>query len=159
VSVGKLSEILRQRDEQSWQYGEIVLSAKKAAALRLADRIPKKSKKRARLTIVSSPLQDSDDPAAETSSQAPAISSTLLSDSTSAICIYKKKSVKRKVSVNDTITHNQHVPSQADNMDESPQHNLPPHPESSTGRGTQAQAQIMGFEEMISRVMVNFECL
>ena len=46
----------------------------------------------------------------------------------------KKKSVKRKVRVNDTITHNQHVPSQADNMDESQQHNLPPHPESSTGR-------------------------
>ena len=47
---------------------------------------------------------------------------------------YKKKNVKRKVRVNDTITHNQHVPSQADNMDDSSQHNLPPHPESSTGR-------------------------
>jgi hypothetical protein len=48
---------------------------------------------------------------------------------------YKKKSIKRKVRVNDTVSQNQHIPSQADNMDESPQHNLPPHPESSTARG------------------------
>jgi hypothetical protein len=43
-------------------------SSAEAAALRLANRIPKKSKKRARLTIVSSPPQNSDDPAAESSS-------------------------------------------------------------------------------------------
>ena len=48
---------------------------------------------------------------------------------------YKKKSIKRKVRVNETVSQNQHIPSQADNMDESPQHNLPPHPESSTARG------------------------
>lgn len=55
-----------------------------AAALRLANRIPKKNKKRARLTIVTSPPQDSDDPAAESSSQAPAISGTSLSNSAPA---------------------------------------------------------------------------
>lgn len=60
-------------------------SSTEAAALRLANRIPKKSKKRARLTIVTSPPQDSDDPAAESSSQAPAISSTSLSDSASVV--------------------------------------------------------------------------
>ena len=48
---------------------------------------------------------------------------------------YKKKHIKRKVRVNETVSQNQHIPSQADKMDESPQHNLPPHPESSTARG------------------------
>lgn len=48
---------------------------------------------------------------------------------------YKKKNIKRKVRVNDTVQQSKHVPSQADNIDETPQHNLPPHPESSTARG------------------------
>ena len=48
---------------------------------------------------------------------------------------YQKKSIKRIVRVNETVSQIQHIPSQADNMDESPQHNLPPHPESSTARG------------------------
>ena len=70
---------------------------------------------------------------------------------------YKKKSVKRKVRVNDTITHNQHVPSQADNIDESPQHNLPPHPESSTGRGNVIKSEPLdeyGFSPQAANGMV-----
>ena len=52
---------------------------------------------------------------------------------------YKKKSVKRKVRVNDMIQHKQHTPSQADHIDDSSKNNLPPHPESSTAHGAVAR--------------------
>jgi hypothetical protein len=47
---------------------------------------------------------------------------------------YRKKSLKRKIRVNDVVKHNQHIASQADDLGESSQQKLPPHPESSTAR-------------------------
>jgi hypothetical protein len=48
----------------------------------------------------------------------------------------RKRNLKRKVRVNEVVRHNQHIPSQADNLDISTQNTLPPHPESSTAQGT-----------------------
>jgi hypothetical protein len=47
---------------------------------------------------------------------------------------YRKKTLKRKTRVNDVVKHNQHIPSQADDLGETTHQNLPPHPEPSTAR-------------------------
>ena len=47
----------------------------------------------------------------------------------------RKKYLKRKVRVNDVVKHNQHVSSQADDLEDLSQKRLPPHPESSTAQG------------------------
>lgn len=47
---------------------------------------------------------------------------------------YRKKALKRKTRVNDVVKHNQHIPSQADDLCETTHQNLPPHPEPSTAR-------------------------
>ena len=69
----------------------------------------------------------------------------------------KKKNIKRKVRVNDMIPHKQHSPSQADNVDDSTIHNLPPHPESSTARSnlvkTEAQEE-RGFSPQAANGMI-----
>jgi hypothetical protein len=50
---------------------------------------------------------------------------------------HHKKKLRRKARVNDVIINqNQHIPSQADDLDEPPHKNLLLHPESSTARGT-----------------------